>query len=301
MCERIREAAPAVQLWADIKAEFEANATGREILTQAQWDEIEQVRFVLHHMPAIQSAFTGGHPEVTILFTSHGIRLKARMDYLKPRGRVAGILDLKSFGNVMDKAIEEVPADEIGRNNYFVQPYVYDLARRTAGARWKKLGREVVHVADGMEGPADEWLDAALMPDKAQFHFVFAQTGGVPDIIVREFAEGSSSVFSSALAGAARLADVSCITSDNPRSEAPAAIMTQIRAGMPADLPSLHEYEDRAAAIATAVAHAAGNDVILVAGKGHEDYQEIQGVRRPFSDMEQAQTAQSLRAAKEKT
>ena len=75
----------------------------------------------------------------------------------------------------------------------------------------------------------------------------------------------------------------------------------QIRAGMPADLPSLHEYEDRAAAIATAVAHAAGNDVILVAGKGHEDYQEIQGVRRPFSDMEQAQTAQSLRAAKEKT
>ena len=54
------------------------------------------------------------------------------------------------------------------------------------------------------------------------------------------------------------------------------------------------------AAIATAVAHAAGNDVILVAGKGHEDYQEIQGVRRPFSDMEQAQTALSLRAAKEK-
>ena len=55
-----------------------------------------------------------------------------------------------------------------------------------------------------------------------------------------------------------------------------------------------------AAAIAAAVAHAAGNDVILVAGKGHEDYQEIQGVRRPFSDMEQAQTALSLRAAKEK-
>ena len=100
---------------------------------------------------------------------------------------------------------------------------------------------------------------------------------------------------------AARLADVPCITSDNPRSEAPAAIMTQIRAGMPADLPSLHECEDRAAAIAAAVAHAAGNDVILVAGKGHEDYQEIQGVRRPFSDMEQAQTALSLRAAKEKT
>ena len=99
---------------------------------------------------------------------------------------------------------------------------------------------------------------------------------------------------------AARLADVPCITSDNPRSEAPAAIMTQIRAGMPADLPSLLAYEDRAAAIAAVVAHAAGNDVILVAGKGHEDYQEIQGARRPFSDMEQAQRALSLRTTKEK-
>jgi UDP-N-acetylmuramoyl-L-alanyl-D-glutamate--2,6-diaminopimelate ligase len=99
---------------------------------------------------------------------------------------------------------------------------------------------------------------------------------------------------------AARLADVPCITSDNPRSEAPATIIAQIRAGMPADLPSLLAYEDRATAIATAVAHAASNDVILVAGKGHEDYQEIQGVKRPFSDMEQAQTALSLRTAKEK-
>ncbi len=99
---------------------------------------------------------------------------------------------------------------------------------------------------------------------------------------------------------AARLADVACITSDNPRSEAPAAIMAQIRAGMPADLPSLLAYEDRAAAIAAVVAHAAGNDVILVAGKGHEDYQEIQGARRPFSDMEQAQRALSLRTTKEK-
>lgn len=192
LCEIIREVDPAIQLWADIKAEFEARAAGREVLTQAQWEEIEQVRFVLHHMPEIQTAFTGGFPEVTILFTFHGISMKARLDYLKPRGQRAGILDLKSFGNIMDKAIEEIPADEIGRNNYFVQPYVYNLARRIAGNLWKRLGRDVVHVSKEMAGPTDEWLDAALLPDKAQFHFVFVQTGGVPDIIVREFAEGQS-------------------------------------------------------------------------------------------------------------
>ena len=56
-------------------------------------------------------------------------------------------------------------------------------------------------------------------------------------------------------------------------------------------MPHLRTCEDRAAAIAQAVADAEADDVILIAGKGHEDYQEIQGVKRPFSDLAQAQTA----------
>ena len=73
-------------------------------------------------------------------------------------------------------------------------------------------------------------------------------------------------------------------------------------------LPGMAGYDtpyavipDRVEAICYAMDHAQPGDVIVLAGKGHEDYQEIQGVRRPFSDMEQAQTALSLRAAKEKT
>jgi UDP-N-acetylmuramyl tripeptide synthase len=54
---------------------------------------------------------------------------------------------------------------------------------------------------------------------------------------------------------------------------------------------------DRALAIAEVVAHAAAQDVVLVAGKGHETEQEIMGVRHPFSDVEQAQTALQQRAA----
>lgn len=93
-------------------------------------------------------------------------------------------------------------------------------------------------------------------------------------------------------AAVARLADVPFITSDNPRSETPLAIMQQIQTGVPVQaMPHLRTCEDRAAAIAQAVADAEADDVILIAGKGHEDYQEIQGVKRPFSDLAQAQTA----------
>ena len=83
------------------------------------------------------------------------------------------------------------------------------------------------------------------------------------------------------------------VTSDNPRSEDPSAIIAQIVAGMDAQHPasSFQAIEDRAAAILSAVRHAAKADVILVAGKGHEAYQEIKGRRMPFSDAEHAQLA----------
>ena len=90
---------------------------------------------------------------------------------------------------------------------------------------------------------------------------------------------------------AARLADRVLVTSDNPRREDPQAIIADIVAGMPAA-----EVEaDRAAAIRRAVLGADPADVILLAGKGHESYQETKGVRQPFSDVEQARAALAQR------
>jgi UDP-N-acetylmuramoyl-L-alanyl-D-glutamate--2,6-diaminopimelate ligase len=79
------------------------------------------------------------------------------------------------------------------------------------------------------------------------------------------------------------LADRVLVTSDNPRGEAPSAIIHQILAGMRAPRRAAVE-PDRETAITRAFAEAGPGDVILVAGKGHEDYQEIAGQRRPFSD-----------------
>ncbi|WP_296443357.1 UDP-N-acetylmuramoyl-L-alanyl-D-glutamate--2,6-diaminopimelate ligase [Rhodoferax sp. UBA5149] len=79
-------------------------------------------------------------------------------------------------------------------------------------------------------------------------------------------------------------ADQVVVTSDNPRSEKPEAIISQILLGLTGDA-SVTVQPDRALAIAQAVALAAPNDVLLIAGKGHEDYQEVAGRRSPFSDM----------------
>ncbi|MGW4491863.1 UDP-N-acetylmuramoyl-L-alanyl-D-glutamate--2,6-diaminopimelate ligase [Streptomyces sp. NPDC004376] len=89
-------------------------------------------------------------------------------------------------------------------------------------------------------------------------------------------------------AAAARYADIAVLTSDNPRSEDPLAILATMLEGA-ASVPA-HErgevllFEERAAAIAAAVGRATAGDTVLVAGKGHEQGQDIAGVVRPFDD-----------------
>jgi UDP-N-acetylmuramyl-tripeptide synthetase len=95
---------------------------------------------------------------------------------------------------------------------------------------------------------------------------------------------------------AERLADQVVLTSDNPRNEPAGFILSQILAGVVGH-DDVAVIEDRAEAIAHAVAQANPADVVLVAGKGHEDYQEIAGIQRPFSDVAQAQAALDRRLA----
>ncbi len=91
---------------------------------------------------------------------------------------------------------------------------------------------------------------------------------------------------------ASRLADEVVLTSDNPRHEDPRTIIGEISAGMGANY---HVIEDRAAAIHWAIAQARPGDVVVIAGKGHEDYQDIAGRRLPFSDVEVASRALEAR------
>jgi UDP-N-acetylmuramoyl-L-alanyl-D-glutamate--2,6-diaminopimelate ligase len=87
---------------------------------------------------------------------------------------------------------------------------------------------------------------------------------------------------------ASRLADAVIVTSDNPRSEDPQAIIDEILSGVPGPV----EVEpDRAAAIARALEEAAAGDVVVIAGKGHEQGQEFGDRTIPFDDRDVAREA----------
>jgi UDP-N-acetylmuramoyl-L-alanyl-D-glutamate--2,6-diaminopimelate ligase len=129
---------------------------------------------------------------------------------------------------------------------------------------------DYAHTPDALE-KALETLRVLLNPG-AQLHCVFG-CGGDRD-------PGKRPLMGEI---ATRLADQSIITSDNPRSENPRSIIDEIAAGAH---PTYRIEPDRAAAIHDAIHNAAPEDIVLIAGKGHERYQEIAGERFPFSDFE---------------
>jgi UDP-N-acetylmuramoyl-L-alanyl-D-glutamate--2,6-diaminopimelate ligase len=94
-------------------------------------------------------------------------------------------------------------------------------------------------------------------------------------------------------AAVAAHADLSIVTSDNPRNEDPAQIVAAILAGMPPDQTVIL---DRRKAIHAAIRAATPEDIVVLAGKGHEDYQEIHGIKHPFSDLEEARQALAARS-----
>ena len=103
-------------------------------------------------------------------------------------------------------------------------------------------------------------------------------------------------------AAAAKGADHIVLTSDNPRMEDPQAILDQVLQGFtPAQRGRLQVRSQRDQAILQTILNAAPADVVLIAGKGHEDYQEIRGQRLPFSDREQARQALRKRALQGRT
>ena len=148
--------------------------------------------------------------------------------------------------------------------------------------RMERIGEAPLVVVDYAHTPdALEKVLTALRP-------IAAQRGGRLAVVFG--AGGDRDATKRPLMGAiaGRLADRVVLTSDNPRNEDPLAILGALRSG----LQRPHEEEpDRARAIAQAIEAAAAEDVVLIAGKGHETYQEIAGRRLPFSDADEARKA----------
>lgn len=146
---------------------------------------------------------------------------------------------------------------------------------RAADGRGPMVLVDYAHTPDGL----DKALRAARMHFKGRVHCVVGcggnrDTGKRPDMA----------------AVAEEQADMVTLTSDNPRDEAPELILSQMRGGLAR--PELAQIiVDRAEAVATAIAAARADDVVLIAGKGHETWQEIRGRRYPMDDRKLAEQA----------
>ncbi|MBO6542338.1 MAG: PD-(D/E)XK nuclease-like domain-containing protein [Alphaproteobacteria bacterium] len=181
LCERISDHNPDVELWPLIDASFKEECGHLEHLSKKDWADLKLVELVMRRSPSTANAFVNGVPEVSIFWVNNGTPMKARIDYVKPMA----LLDLKSFANQMDNEIVSAVATDVARRRYYIQPVVYTQGWNAMKALFKSKGDEIIQG----DGDKDIIREALTNEDKTRFFFVFLQTGGVPNVVVREFSE----------------------------------------------------------------------------------------------------------------
>ena len=185
-------------------------------------------------------------------------------------------------------------------------------AARCAGVSWPHILAGVQNVT-GVPGRLQPVAPAGVNPADLPFHVVvdYAHThDALANVLraIRPWTRGriiclfgcggdrDAAKRPQMAAVAEGLANVTIVTSDNPRSEDPDEIIRMICTGFSTSMGArLHVQPDRAKAIALAIKMAEPGDVVLLAGKGHEKYQIVRGVKRPFDDVEEARRALAQR------
>lgn len=163
---------------------------------------------------------------------------------------------------------------------------------RAASGRMQRVGSRIGDVAPTV------YVDYAHTPDALAKAIAAARETCAGKLWVVFGCGGDRDASKRPLMGAiaARAADCVLLTSDNPRSESPVSIIAAIAGGIAKQARQhVEQIVDRREAIVFAIENASTHDTVLIAGKGHEDYQEIAGVRLPFSDVDTARDALSAR------
>mgnify|MGYP004630513607 CR=1 FL=1 len=192
--------------------------------------------------------------------------------------------DLKLVGdyNASNVLVAAALAEAAGVPHAVIQATIPTLR-----PRWGRLER-----VENPQAKARVYVDFAHTPDGLEKVLAAARGFTKGHLWVVFGAGGDRDPLKRPLMGeaCARLADALVVTSDNPRSEDPNRIIDAILVGVRrvadsrSPSPRVFVEPDRRAAISLALTHAASDDVVIVAGKGHETTQEIQGVKHPFDD-----------------
>jgi hypothetical protein len=178
LIELVKEKIPKLypKVWDVIDAE--QDASGKKLLPGEVYDDVKVATTLITKNPALAGAFTGGMPEVSIFWTDNGVRLKARIDYLKIR--TCG--DLKSFTNTLDQPLPRAIRKAVAQHRYDIQANHYMNGR----AKLKEF------VENGqISGDVDmDWLKKVAAYEDYGFTWVFYEVGGPPNAIGLQYERG---------------------------------------------------------------------------------------------------------------
>ena len=177
----VLNANPNALIYDNEREKYYRETGGRIQLTQKEMRRIEIAAAMIEHHPELKHCFTGGHPEVTVIWRATVtidnkpviLWFKARLDYLKPQA----IVDLKTFTNMRNKPIDQALHDVVENMKYHIQTAFYLLAGQAAIVFAK---RGMVAVYTKRCAPTAGFLQALLESNGHQFVNVFQKKGGAP-------------------------------------------------------------------------------------------------------------------------
>jgi hypothetical protein len=172
LIERIREFDPDVPIWDEILDEHATECEMFDLtsIPKAMYQELQLTAAMITKNPHLESAFTNGYPEVSVFWEQDGIRVKARIDYLK----IKSVVDLKTFRNFRQTTFDRAIFNSIASFRYDIQAAHYLRARREM----------VEFIRDGLvygdKQPPKPWLEALAAEEEHPFIWVFVQAAGAP-------------------------------------------------------------------------------------------------------------------------
>jgi hypothetical protein len=178
--ERIKSVAPGAEFYDDIyDMWYQDTAKDKIVLNADLIARIEIAAANIEKHPHLSKCFTGGYPEVSIIWEEEGITFKSRLDYLKPRA----VIDLKTFDNSMKKPIDRAIYYAMASNKYHIQSAFYMNAAKKA-VEMARAGK-VIGIVD------QDWVKKLCLTEEHDFYFVFQQKGLASVARGKKFGRGS--------------------------------------------------------------------------------------------------------------
>jgi hypothetical protein len=153
---------------------WEGERADRDPLPGVLFDRVVDEAERVHQDPDISKLMSGGASQVSVLWTdAAGMKWKARFDYLAP----GFVTDLKTFSNAHGKALDQCIADAVRYSRYYVQAMLY----------WRAGEMVRKGEIEGQDAGADKLIERVMAGPPMEWWWVFRETGGVPNVLARQF------------------------------------------------------------------------------------------------------------------